>query len=400
MDETIKNKPRREQRNLKKMAGPLIILLGGGALGFVLGSLLNGGENTDNVEEKLPLIWLVFFMVLLVCNAIFVIGMHELGHVIGGLLAKFEFKSWTVAIFTLYKEDGRLKFRWNFDMNTFGGLALCLPRSEERLLKRFAWYAAAGPVASLLLAMLAFTGHLLVPEPEKAAAPLAWALHQQLILTTIVSAAIFITTVIPARAGGFYTDGARVLRLLRGGPRAEMDTIMLMTISRSSAGVRAGELNRELLEKALELDPASVFVPYVHNYLYYLHIDRGNTQQAALHLEACAQLSDRVPSAYQDVIWLEMAWFQATVAGNAEKATEYLQQARATKLVPADMVQRAKAAVALARGKYTEAIDLAEEGLKQLHKNIDKGNAKASEEWLREIIARAHKSMQNTQAAT
>jgi hypothetical protein len=29
------------------------------------------------------------------------------------------------------KEEGKLKFKWNTNLNTFGGLALCLPQSTE-----------------------------------------------------------------------------------------------------------------------------------------------------------------------------------------------------------------------------------------------------------------------------
>jgi hypothetical protein len=59
---------------------------------------------------------------------------------IGGKLAGYSFVMLTVGPFKWVREQGRVRWRWNTSLNTFGGLALMVPpvaQSESRRMARF-----------------------------------------------------------------------------------------------------------------------------------------------------------------------------------------------------------------------------------------------------------------------
>jgi hypothetical protein len=99
------------------------ILVLGGFVGWLIGSY-------GKVLLSLPSFSTpgVFgFIIYLISTLLFVILIHELGHVIGGRLAGYSFFMLTVGPFKWIREQKSVRFRWNFSLNTFGGLTLMAP---------------------------------------------------------------------------------------------------------------------------------------------------------------------------------------------------------------------------------------------------------------------------------
>ena len=76
-------------------------------------------------------------------------------------------------------------------------------------------------------------------------------------------------------AGGFYTDGARVIRLLKGGDTGRFELLLLNAVTSASAGIRPRDLNKADLNEAVELGnklnaPMTV---YLHLYLHQAALD-------------------------------------------------------------------------------------------------------------------------------
>ena len=93
-----------------------------------------------------------FFIACLPLSYFFVVGLHELGHVAFGLWQDFDFYGLTVGPFSWKRDHGKgIKFAWNKNLNVAGGVAMMLPNGDHSLAKRFAWFAAGGPIFSLLL---------------------------------------------------------------------------------------------------------------------------------------------------------------------------------------------------------------------------------------------------------
>ena len=191
----------------------LIWLAIGAVVGYVLGALIGG-----NHPPGFTLGWRLLLIPAMLISWIFCVGFHELGHVVAGLGARFSFRMFILGPFMLERDSHGLSFKWNRDFNLAGGMAMMLPTDDQGLRSRFTAYAMGGPLASLLLAIACI---LVSNSGVFGSAPSAYFLEQGLFLTGLISGLIFILSALPMQAAGFLTDGARILQLLRGGPRAE-----------------------------------------------------------------------------------------------------------------------------------------------------------------------------------
>lgn len=84
------------------------------------------------------------------------LAVHELGHLITGLVQGFKFHLYVVGFLGIKRDDNdRIKVYLNTDFNYFGGIAATLPIGKHPdNVKKFANLVIAGPLASLLFAML------------------------------------------------------------------------------------------------------------------------------------------------------------------------------------------------------------------------------------------------------
>ena len=87
-------------------------------------SILYGVIRTGKIEVMLD-IWAVFGIALLV------LAIHELGHVVFGLIGGLHFKFMTVGPITIQTEKGKLRIRENKLWAYFGGVATLVPPSIE-----------------------------------------------------------------------------------------------------------------------------------------------------------------------------------------------------------------------------------------------------------------------------
>ncbi|OGX87820.1 hypothetical protein [Hymenobacter glacialis] len=97
-----------------------------------------GGGQVAALLALLPLAWLV------------AVGLHELSHALAGVRQGFVLQWFVVGPLMWKKLDGRLRFRWNTNLNTAGGMVLCVPPDDHDLRRRFMAFAAGGPLGSVM----------------------------------------------------------------------------------------------------------------------------------------------------------------------------------------------------------------------------------------------------------
>lgn len=151
-------------------------------------------------------------MVLLLTLALFVLTVHECGHLVAGLWQRMTCHLFVLGPFLLIRRHGRLRLRWNGNPGLFGGAVLMVPMDDHNLKRRAAWMVAGGPLASLFLAAAGYAGHAILAESPVSSRVCGF--------LAICSVCIFAVTSVPFRLGT-YTDGARLLMLWRGGRPAE-----------------------------------------------------------------------------------------------------------------------------------------------------------------------------------
>lgn len=180
---------------------------GGGLLGAGL-MLATDGAAGDMVPGP------AFLAVALVIYMVSIAG-HELGHLAAGALAGFRPLLLIVGPLRIERADDRVRAGLNRSLALAGGLALSAPIGVHDLRRRTIVLVAGGPLASIMLGVQCLAFWSASSAFLEARGSLAAAAAFSLLLGGVVSLAIGIVTLLPMRVGGFYSDGARLLRLLR-----------------------------------------------------------------------------------------------------------------------------------------------------------------------------------------
>ena len=251
-------------------------LLVGGLIGATLVALavaigpFIGSEFADNRlvrkiaeadEAKTPWILLAFPFLMLI-----VLGVHEIGHLIGGLSRGMRFLLLIVGPFGWHASASGPRFEWNTNVALMGGLAATLPTETGASLRRqLLVMIAGGPLASLLLAIFAVAAIAYV-EPRIAA---------YCLIVAATSFGIFLVTLIPTRAGGFMSDGMQLIDVWRGGTAVVERSALLRIIAHY----------RALLESSVDGYPSG-FRQSVHVELAIGAWLAGDTDTVRRHLAA------------------------------------------------------------------------------------------------------------------
>ncbi|WP_035559320.1 M50 family metallopeptidase [Hymenobacter sp. IS2118] len=346
-------------------------LLGGKYVGAQLAHGRWSGGQVAALVALLPLAWLV------------AVGLHELGHALAGTRQGFVLQWFVVGPLMWKKLDGRLRFRWNTNLNTAGGMVLSVPPDDHDLRRRFMAFAAGGPLGSVAWAALALGIWALLPTSTTATGQV---LAAGLAGSGGFSAFLALLTAAPFHTGGFSSDGARVLNLWRGGPAGQLEMAVLSAFVRSAAGMRPRELPLAELEAAVA-EPAELpFKLYAYQSLYLAALDAGQIDQAEHYLREYRDRLTLTPPALQASGWLESAFFAAAYEHDLPAARAFREKARVTAHTPADVLPRTEAALARLAGDTDAARAQAQTALRELPKTLDPGSARLYTEWLTETV--------------
>ncbi|NBW35515.1 MAG: hypothetical protein EBR30_10950 [Cytophagia bacterium] len=367
---------------VKKIVSVIIMSALGGSGGFFLARM---GMET---AQTTPMPVVIAMVILFVPTFFFVVAVHEAGHAIAGIQMNFDFRTYVVGPFLWNKEPEGWKFKWNKNVNTSGGLVICLPKGSDDLTKRFSVFAAGGPLASLLLAIVALALHLLM----KSATPLPLALHilsSLLSLMAFLSTAIFAVTIIPLQSGGFSSDGARIFRFMRGGDTARFEVLLLKTISEGMGGLRPLQFNAQELEEAKQLAekldaPMGLYIDY---FLYQQAADKGDLVKAEEHLKTYLAQIEAIPEGLRGSVWIDAAFFYAYYKKDLATAESFYQQYKPSPLMGLMSLHAAAAAIAFLKEDWVEVNKQVEVALREMPKMMDQGMALVLQEKLKQLLA-------------
>jgi Peptidase family M50 len=292
------------------------------------------------------------------------LGAHELGHLTAGLLVRFRFFVFAIGPLLVERsESGALRLRINRVPFFFGGIAGTYPVDTARLPARLAVAIAGGPVASLLLALLAA---LLLGTPGH----LHPAIRVELQWLRLVSGLLFLGTAVPFWNGPFVTDGLRFLRTLSRGPHGMRELSNLNLTALQMSGTAASGWDPALVSGALVPADGSIFEHEARLFSYLHALDAGEIERAGDHLDHAMRINPKLPSAFRISCLLEATYFEARHRHRVSIAREHLER------VPADPPPgigflesdrlRARAAIALENGDHPAAAQAVSRALELL----------------------------------
>jgi len=194
-------------------------------------------------------------------------------------------------------------------------------------------------------------------------------------MTSFLSLVIFVLTALPFHTGGFYSDGARVIRFMRGGDVARFDLLLLKIITGSASGIRPRDLPvNEILEaKELAQKLSAPMEVYIHSYHYQVELDNNNIEYAEVHLQNYVKLADDVPGGIRNAVWLDAAFFYAAIKQDQERAEFYWKQFAPSALIPKAMVFATEAAFCWLKKDKPAFEEKYQAALRELPNMLDKG---------------------------
>ncbi|ABK87756.1 putative cytolysin immunity CylI domain protein [Bacillus thuringiensis] len=192
-------------------------------------SILYRVIRTEKLEIMLD-IWALFGIFLLV------LAIHELGHVVFGLIGGLHFKFMTVGPITFQKEKGKVRIRENKLWMYFGGVAMLVPPSIEtpNLSKKWAWMTLGGPITSLLFGIT--FGYIYMVS-----------YYQYLLYFSFFHFAIFAVTIVPIKRT-FLSDGMQFLILIKDDEKAKQHLYNIQVSSELFSYKRPKDWDKRLIE--------------------------------------------------------------------------------------------------------------------------------------------------------
>ena len=333
-------------------------------------------------------------LVVLFCSGLLAFSVHELGHVVSGLLSGYRFVALICGPLAVSRAGGRLQARWNDLWSLYPGATMMAP-SGARLppIRDAVALYAGGPLTSLtlgvLLVSLYFGFHMDSVKWSTIAAGTHTIADKLLGDATfgvgLFSLAIAVATMPPHALGGFLSDGAAVRMLLKGGPEADRLRAINALMGQLFEGGRPRDWTPEFVEVAASLHDGSAVEDGAAGFAFLHAIDRGDLSAARGHLARMEVASGNSPGLSQGALRVAVAWL-AVADGRIAEARVAFEQLEGT-VVEEFSRQRVLAAILLAEGKVDEGMAAAHAGLTLIEQadQLFLGVTEMEREWLEQL---------------
>ncbi|MED0990126.1 M50 family metallopeptidase [Bacillus nitratireducens] len=237
-------------------------------------SALYGFIRIEKVQQIIE-IWTFFGIALLV------LAIHELGHVIFGLMGGLKFKFMTVGPITVQKEKGKIRIRENKIWMYVGGVAMLVPSSTHtpNLSKKWAWMTLSGPLTSFVFGIV--SGYIYMVS-----------YYHMLLYFSVLHLAIFVVTAIPIK-GTLLSDGMQFLILIKDDEKAREHLYTIQVSSELFSYKRPEDWDErliELSEEKLKEDKSISEIMSGLMLVFYARADQEGMEKAIVYLEKIVQL--------------------------------------------------------------------------------------------------------------
>lgn len=296
-----------------KVIGGLLI---GGLIGFIFGGMIvllftdtTWSEYLDkycsiNFSEGIA-VFIVAVLSLLISLAILV-PIHELGHLICGLLSGYKFVSFRVYNYTLMKEGGHLHIK-KFGIAGTGGQCLLNPPDLPFDKIPTGWYNFGGLLANIILFLIGLPFFFLDLNPFVA---------ESLGVFLVTDLIMILLNGIPMQAGGVGNDGYN-LKLLKNSPISKYGIInQLRANAMIQQGVRPKDMPNEWFTMPENIDYGNaleVSIPMMYSSRL---LDNMKFDEALKVMETLYDHKDEIMPLYVKEIACELVFLYLRTGNN------------------------------------------------------------------------------------
>jgi hypothetical protein len=211
----------------------------------------------------------IFIGSIVLCPFI-AIFIHELGHLLAGLIQGFKLQLFVVAFLGIKRVDDKIEFYFNKELQFFGGIAATSPlQISKNLKKQFAFILIAGPLFSLIFGILLILLFNLTDS----------VFNSSIGITGVISIGLFFATTLPNKSGVFFTDRKRMQRLLDNGRTGEIESSFIKASSQLLIDNHYKNISIEDL-KMIQSDEEPIIQFWGHYYEFKHFEDSGNEEMA------------------------------------------------------------------------------------------------------------------------
>jgi len=199
-----------------------------------------------------------------------VLFMHELGHLIVGLIQGFKFELFVVGLLGIKKDGQKIKLYLNKNLGYYGGIVGTSPVDDSsENAKKFARILLAGPITSIFFGIVCLIISIYIGRP----------LGMIFYVGGISSMVIFFATTIPSKAGMFFTDRKRYQRLVTPGKDQEVELAMLNIMGKFSKDNSYKKINKEEIEILISDDLTLIKYFGLYNMICWQLEHRGEVEK-------------------------------------------------------------------------------------------------------------------------
>ncbi len=307
-------------KSILKMLGGLLI---GGLIGFIIGGLIVILFTDTTWNEYLQkyysidisegvTVFLVAVASLLVSLAI-VVPIHELGHLICGLLSGYKFVSFRIFNWTIIKENGKIRIK-KFAVAGTGGQCLLTPPNLPLEKIPTGWYNFGGLLANIILLLIVLPFFFLDLNPFVA---------ESLAIFAMIDLIMILLNGIPMQAGGVGNDGHNI-KLLKKNLLSKQGIVnQLRANALIQNGIRPKDMPEDLFSHPKDINyknALEVSIPLMYTSRL---IDNLKYDEALEETEALYSHKDEIMPLYVKEIACELVFLYLRT-GNIEKAATLL----------------------------------------------------------------------------
>jgi hypothetical protein len=357
----------------KELLGLAVVAAFGGAVGA--GIAIAGVEGLSALELT-PGRTVFIGLTVLTCYMVGV-AVHEAGHLVGGVLADFRRLLYIAGPLRIeWRPDGR-RVGLNRSIMLAGGLVASAPIGLHDLRRRTVVMVAGGPLASLIFGAQALAvWHAASPSLLRDGASFAaqW-LGIVLLALGLSSMLIGVITLFPGRTGGFYSDGARIMRLLRTGEDVEKEVALMAVTGLAVGGERPRDWDPRLVARCADIRDGGPFEVGGRFYAFLHAVDRDDVDVAREHATFVVSRLRQLPRGSRGAVLLPIATFHALMDDDVERARSLAAAARQSLLPLSHQRALAEAAIRLADGDPEGARMHARAAIRLAESAMDRGAA-------------------------
>lgn len=275
-------KLREKDKKKSEYLGYALFVLIFGGLGGVFGFLSNGilkdffEAYVDNDKIYMEMFNIYFILLLLIIGYFIHIIIHEVGHLVFGLLTGYKFVSFRVISFTIVREDGKFVSK-RFNIPGTAGQCLMMPPEKKDGKYPFVIYNLGGVLMNAIFVAIGIVIAIAIKELNL--------INLIFILTNIAGIIVVVTNGIPMKIAGIANDGHNLVTMIKDGDARESFYIQLKVNGLLTEGMRMKDMAYEEIKLPEGIDYRNPInfsrIFLVHNY----HLDKMDFEKAREVLE-------------------------------------------------------------------------------------------------------------------